>query len=56
MSEYEVPAPVPCEVDAEFRSSKLGADACGVLSTVDAITAALIFVDEYFSKLLVELD
>lgn len=56
ISEYELPAPEPCEVDAEFRSSKLGTDGCGVLSTVDAIIAVLIFVDEFFSKRLAELD
>lgn len=56
ISEYELPAPVPCEVEAEFRSSKLGADGCGVLSTVDAIIAALIIVDEYFSKHLANLE
>lgn len=38
-----------CEVDAEFRSSKLGAEGCGgALSTVDAMV--LLSVVKLFSK------
>lgn len=40
---------VCCEVDAEFRSSKLGAEGCGgVLSTVDAMVVWVIV--KLFSK------